>query len=225
MKKSTSVKTAHIFTFVVFPVATVVCKFNGMQQYSGSAPGVGIYTQKLVNARWRRQVGQNTTNTSKEEAVEYFLKYWNLHRRHRFDFKRIMEPCKDDMKWRTYYTERTPYLISSANYSGIQLDIKPAGQFSRVLIESYSLMDTRKRIGGDSWRVLIRGERSVPVTVVDNMDGTYEASFLIKDPGFYQIVLSLEYTLCDGVKDPPPKWFNKGMFVPQNLKIRNQYIL
>jgi len=111
-------------------------------------------------------------------------------------------------------------MISSANFSGIQLDIGPAGQFSRVLIESYSLMDTRKTIGGDTWRVLVRGEKSVPVTVVDNMDGTYEASFLIRDPGFYQIVLFLEYTLCDGIKDPPPRWFNKGKLDVLNTDVK-----
>ena len=44
----------------------------------------------------------------------------------------------------------------------------------------------------------------------DNMDGTYEVSFLLTEPGYYNVTLSLEYTLCDGFKDPPPRWFNLG---------------
>uniref|UniRef100_A0A7M5WRG7 Uncharacterized protein n=1 Tax=Clytia hemisphaerica TaxID=252671 RepID=A0A7M5WRG7_9CNID len=71
-------------------------------------------------------------------------------------------------------------------------------------------MNTRKTVGGDSWRVFIKGVRSVPSLTIDNLDGTYEVSFLLTEPGYYNVTLSLEYTLCDGFKDPPLRWFNLG---------------
>ena len=152
----------------------------------------------------------STTKSDRTQDYQRFLYYWKLHHEMRFDFKRIMEPCKNNTKWASYYYDRTPYLITSANMSGVELDIKSAGQYSRIMIESYSLMNTRKKVGGDSWRVLIQGVRSMTPLVMDNMDGTYEASFLVTEPGYYHVTLSLEYTLCDGLKDPPPRWFNEG---------------
>ena len=145
-----------------------------------------------------------------QNESEYFLKYWNLQRNMLLDYGKVMEPCKHDMNWKPYYIERTPYLVTSANYSKATLHLKPAGQYSRLLIEAYSLMNTPKSIGGDSWRVLVKGTASVPVTIIDNMNGSYEASFLILDAGPYFIDLYLEYTLCDGFKDPPLGWFSKG---------------
>ena len=160
----------------------------------------------------------NTTmNPNRTQDYQHFLHYWRLHHAMRFDFQRIMEPCENKTKWIPYYFQRTPFLITSANLSGVELDIKPAGQYSRIIIKSYSLMNTRKKTGGDSWRVLIKGVRSVTPVTIDNMDGTYEASFLLTEPGYYHVILSLEYTLCDGFKDPPPRWFNRGTFTPNSL--------
>ena len=141
---------------------------------------------------------------------ERFFHYWRLHETMRFDYDRIMEPCEEHETWMPYYYPRTPSLVTSANLSGVELDIKPAGQFSRILIESFSLLNTQKTIGGDSWRVMVGGVRSVTPLVMDNMDGTYEASFLLTEPGYYHVNIYLEYTLCDGFKDPPPRWFKQS---------------
>ena len=170
--------------------------------------------------------GTTTTPIKPNRALDYqrFLYYWKLHHEMRFDFERIMDPCKNDTKWASYYYDRTPFLITSANLSGVELDIKPAGQYSRIVIKSYSLKNTPKTVGGDSWRVLIKGVRSITPLVMDNMDGTYEASFLVTEPGFYHVILSLEYTLCDGLKDPPPHWFNKGDFFFKILKYLFKYL-
>lgn len=154
------------------------------------------------------------TNTAdKKLRIEklFFMKYWDLQRRMRFDYNRLIEPCKNNMKWQPLYAERTPYTMTSIKYSNVSLHINPFGQYSRLTIETFSLMNTRKNIGGDSWRVFVKGESSVPVTMLDNIDGTYEASFLLLEPGEYRIELYLEYTLCDGMKDPPNGFFAKGM--------------
>jgi len=101
-------------------------------------------------------------------------------------------------------------MITSAQASRVNLYIKPAGQYSRMVIEAHSLVSTRKGVGGDSWRVFIRGDASMSVTTVDHMNGTYEMSFLITKPGLYYVELFLEYTLCDGYKEPPDEWFIRG---------------
>lgn len=149
-------------------------------------------------------------NIDTEFQKMFFLKYWNLQHEMRFNFSKIIEPCKNDMKWRPYHVERTPYMITSANYTKTSLHINSAGQYSRLLIETYSLMNTRKYIGGDSWRIFIKGNSSVPITLIDNLDGTYEVSFLIVEPGQYFVEIHLDYTLCDGLKDPPENFFSQG---------------
>ena len=41
-------------------------------------------------------------------------------------------------------------------------------------------------------------------------NGTYEVLFLPPVPGNYKIMMVLEYSLCDGYKEPPIDWFIKG---------------
>ena len=68
-----------------------------------------------------------------------------------------------------------------------------------------------KRTGGDSWRVHIRqGPASLAPMVEDHDDGTYEVMFLALEPGNYSTQIFLDYTLCDGYRDPPANWYMKG---------------
>ena len=46
--------------------------------------------------------------------------------------------------------------------------------------------------------------------VVDHDDGTYEVVFLALKPGNYSAQVFLDYTLCDGLRDPPGDWYIKG---------------
>ena len=76
---------------------------------------------------------------------------------------------------------------------------------------SSSLSDGRiKTIGGDYWRADLTGSPSQRGFVRDLNNGKYEAWFLIKEPGNYQLNLLLEYSLCDGLRDPPLGWFERG---------------
>ena len=69
-----------------------------------------------------------------------------------------------------------------------------------------------KRTGGDSWRVYIRqGPASLAPMVVDHNDGTYEVMFLALEPGNYSTQVFLDYTLCDGYRDPPADCYIKGV--------------
>ena len=67
-----------------------------------------------------------------------------------------------------------------------------------------------KTIGGDSWRVHVRGPSSMSPRVIDHNNGKYEVIFLVLESGKYDVEVVLEYSLCDGYKDPPRDWFIKG---------------
>ena len=46
--------------------------------------------------------------------------------------------------------------------------------------------------------------------VFDLKNGVYEVMFLVLEPGSYNAQVWLDYTLCDGVREPPHDWFIKG---------------
>lgn len=69
-----------------------------------------------------------------------------------------------------------------------------------------------KTFGGDSWRVYLRqGPSSLAPVVLDHTNGLYEVLFLVLEPGLYSAQVYLDYTLCDGFRDPPIDWFKIGM--------------
>lgn len=49
--------------------------------------------------------------------------------------------------------------------------------------------------------------------VTDHNDGTYEVMFLAVEPGHYSAQVFLDFTLCDGFRDPPEDWYIKGSYV------------
>ena len=91
---------------------------------------------------------------------------------------------------------------------GIQ--IRPAGEYSRFFVQSRTRGAQKKTIGGDSWRVYLDGPSYLAGTVFDHNNGVYEVLFLIMEPGVYKIDMRLDYTLCDGLIDPPVDWFRNG---------------
>lgn len=91
---------------------------------------------------------------------------------------------------------------------GVQ--IRPAGEYSRFFVQSRTRGAERKTFGGDSWRVYLEGPANLAGTVFDHNNGVYEVLFLIMEPGVYKINIILDYTLCDGLIDPPMDWFKNG---------------
>lgn len=90
--------------------------------------------------------------------------------------------------------------------------VAPAGQFSHIRIESRDMLGNLKLYGGDSWRVTLRNpEATIATDVFDLNNGSYEALTLIMEPGMYELDLRLDYTLCDGLRNPPVEWFHKGV--------------
>ena len=102
-------------------------------------------------------------------------------------------------------------LKTSPEHSEIfDLQIRPAGEYSRFFVQSRTHTAQRKTLGGDSWRVYIEGPSHLAGTVFDHNNGVYEVLFLIMEPGIYQLLIYLDYSLCDGFRDPPRDWFIKG---------------
>jgi len=77
-------------------------------------------------------------------------------------------------------------------------------------IQSQTRDGRPKHIGGDTWRIHIHGRSSFSPTIIDHANGTYEVLFLVMEPGEYRVNVFLEYTLCEGFKDPLDKWFVAG---------------
>ncbi|XP_032219610.1 uncharacterized protein LOC116602321 [Nematostella vectensis] len=140
-----------------------------------------------------------------------FMTSWCAQTRAKIDWIRAQEPCVNEMAWRPGWNSLTQRNRTDVKKSYLALyDLRPAGEFSRLAIQTVDIDGVRKLFGGDSWRVNIRGPSSVSPLVLDHLNGTYEILFLVKLPGIYTVQAVLEYTLCDGYKDPPIDWFIKG---------------
>ena len=149
--------------------------------------------------------------TEEMARLEDFRRDWSRVRRARVDWQEILRPCHDYTAWGQVKDGWGKLNRSNANTSDVMFkDIRPAGEFSKIFIQSRTSANRTKTIGGDSWRVYVRGPSSVVVTVFDHNNGTYEALFLITEPGVYQVIIYLDYSLCDAFKDPPRDWFIKG---------------
>ena len=143
--------------------------------------------------------------------LQDFRHEWLRQRRARVDWKNIMKPCADNVAWGLVKDHWGKTNRSDATTSDIIFkDIRPAGEFSKIFIQSKTSDNRTKLIGGDTWRVYVCGPTRIAVTVFDHNNGTYEALFLITEPGVYQLMIYLDYSLCDGFKDPPRDWFVTG---------------
>ena len=143
--------------------------------------------------------------------LEDFRHEWLRQRRARVDWKNMIKPCADNIAWGLVKHHWGKSNRSNATTSDIIFkDIRPAGEFSKIFIQSKTSDNRTKLIGGDTWRVYLRGPTSLAANVFDHNNGTYEAIFLITEPGVYQLMIYLDYSLCDGFKDPPGNWFIIG---------------
>ena len=142
-----------------------------------------------------------------------FMTQWCRIRRARVDWEQLLKPCKGNLAWGSKLPGWEPEYRTDPDESYISLwDIRPCGEFSRLSIRTLTRHGLDKKIGGDSWRVQLKGPASVAGTVFDHMNGTYEVLFLITEPGDYQVEAILDHSLCDGFTDPPPNWFVVGKF-------------
>ena len=131
--------------------------------------------------------------------------------RERFDWEDVLEPCKSDMQWRSReFGQETGQRSKAMQSVLIDQEINPPGYYSKFTFQSRTNDGRNKTIGGDYWRAYLTGSGLQRGLVRDLNDGKYEAWFLITEPGNYQLNLLLEHTLCDGLRDPPLGWFERG---------------
>lgn len=143
-----------------------------------------------------------------------FMIQWCRIRRARVDWEQMLKPCKGNLAWGSKLPGWELEQRTDPDESYISLwDIRPCGEFSRLSIRTLTSNGMEKKIGGDSWRVHLKGPASVAGTVFDHMNGTYEVLFLITEPGDYQVEAILDHSLCDGFTDPPPYWFVVGRYL------------
>ena len=174
-------------------------------------------TQKSDNNNFDLKLVQVIPNSKTEQSSPVshrfrdFRHQWLRQRRARLDWPSMVKPCVENMAWGQVNDGWGKLNRSSAIASDVTFwDIRPAGEFSRIFIQSKTADNRTKVIGGDTWRVYVRGPSSVAATVFDYNNGTYEALFLILEPGVYQLMIYLDYSLCDGFRDPPRDWFVTG---------------
>jgi len=140
-----------------------------------------------------------------------FLIHWNRERSLRTDWWSILKPCFQNTNWKQVKVGWEKSERSNASTSSIiYQEFRPAREYSRLFIQSKTKDGRTKIYGGDSWRVYLRGPASFSATVFDHNNGTYEALFLVMEPGVYRLEIYLDYTLCDGLRDPPWNWFIIG---------------
>lgn len=144
----------------------------------------------------------------RKNVVDFKLAWCQIRMR-RYDWKNMIGRCLKHVPWDA--TSLDEKLQTRASISYVErMDIKPAGFFSKIYIQSVSVENRNKTVGGDSWRVDIRGPSNTAATVYDKNNGLYEAVFLIEEPGLYRAEIVLDYSLCKGFKDPPLDWFIRG---------------
>ena len=134
---------------------------------------------------------------------------WCQTRMRRYDWKNVIGQCLQHVPWGSKPLEKKLQTQALRSYVK-QMDIRPAGFFSKIYIQSVSVENVKKTIGGDSWRVDIRGPSNMAATVYDKNNGLYEAVFLPQESGSYWAEIVLDYSLCEGFKDPPLDWFMRG---------------
>ena len=160
----------------------------------------------------------NRSQNEADDTLNTLYHNWCRVRNERTDFKSKLKACSFDISWNSSKNDdQRKSLSTDASKSLLSnITINPAGEFSSFMIQSTTKDGVNKTIGGDSWRIVLRGKSTVVPTIFDLANGQYEVMFLMADPGVYKLDITLDYTLCDGYRDPPNNFFIKGML---NLRI------
>ena len=204
------IRRKHIFSLII--IVFIIFSWKSIAVYfSGHTGKVYLHWRNYhLSANFHSQ--SFNLSKSKNKNILEFSKSWKfLHDSASNPFL-IYNNC--DMRW--LKKDAIPWFNKNGRTdvetSFISIwDIRPAGEFSRVMLQTQYPNGTQKKYGGDFWRCYVKGTTSVPVSKKDFWNGSYEFKFLLMEAGNYTLGLSLEYTLCDGIKEPPPDWFVKGM--------------
>ena len=127
------------------------------------------------------------------------------------DWQRVRAPCSGLIEWGSEKAGWGSDQRTDIDMCYISLwDIKPAGEFSKFHLSTQTSEGIPKTIGGDSWRVRVSGPEVATAHVEDLQNGTYQVMFLVTVPGQYLVKAMLEFSICEGLVEPPVDWFIKG---------------
>lgn len=150
-------------------------------------------------------------STVSRNTLEEFRSDWCRVREARTNWRSLLSSCDWNARWGEPLEGWSEENSTDPNMSYVSLmTINPAGEFSRISIQSQTSSGQPKSVGGDSWVIHVRGPSTLAPTIIDHGNGTYEALFLVMEPGKYWVHVYLDYTLCNGLKDPPDNWFAMG---------------
>ena len=202
---------------------------NGINELNNDNEFNSLVNSMKGRDKCRNSVYENCRQTETSlisRRLQDFRHEWLRQRRARVDWKNLIKPCADNMAWGLVKEHWGKTNRSNATTSDIIFkDIRPAGEFSKIFIQSKTSDNRTKLIGGDTWRVYVHGPTNIAATVFDHNNGTYEALFLITEPGVYQLMIYLDYSLCDGFKDPPRDWFIIGYRTEGELGPLDEYLV
>ena len=166
-----------------------------------------------TNGQAHERENNREQNVTKKSAFNVFKQDWCRMQRARLEWREVLGACFNSTEWEEPPNSPGQGInqITDPGKSFISFwDIRQAGEFSRFVIQTVTPSSDVKTIGGDSWRIHLRGASSLAPTVLDLGNGTYEVLFLVIEGGDYEAKIFLDYSLCRGFKDPPPFWFKKG---------------
>ncbi|XP_066922504.1 uncharacterized protein [Clytia hemisphaerica] len=140
-----------------------------------------------------------------------FLVQMCRERIYRLDYKKMLEQCSKSLKFGTHIYDEN--LRTCPGFTKIiDRKIRETGEYSSFKIKTFDNNNMPKTFGGDSFRVFVNGTSSLEAFVYDLGGGLYESTFLILDPGVYEIKVIMEGSICSSYVDPPDDWFRKGDF-------------
>ena len=173
-----------------------------------------------MNCQHTPLVNSNNTQSLQNQYIDNFEIELCRERWHRIDWQSMLNPCM----YRTAFGQNLypTILQTNAILSKVtKFDIRKAGEYSKLTIQTFDQVGALKSIGGDTWRIMITGPSSLQPTVHDLNNGQYEIPFLIMEPGLYKADVFMEGTLCSQYLDPPTDWFKMGEFL---IKIFQSYL-
>ena len=130
----------------------------------------------------------------------------------RMDWKEHLSVCKNYTKWERRNLNKT--LRTNISNSYLELFIQNGSTPSRIQITTFDGNGIRKTQGGDYWRANVIGAHNFKMNIkmFDHNSGEYSGVFAIPFPGYYSISVNLEYSMCEGLTNPPKYWFIKGEY-------------
>lgn len=148
------------------------------------------------------------TSCQASQWIDTFQKDLCRDRWSQMDWQSILRPCRFNTafgKHKYDVQKRTSPKWSHTT----SLHFEKTGEFSKVTLQTRTGDGRNKDVGGDTWRMFVRGGDRVTPFISDLNNGVYEAQFIVFQPGLYKVEVVLESTLCEAFKDPPQDWLKR----------------